>query len=98
MMLDRVHAAYIEKVTSDIEEADQCEDDNVHQLGQRLYFNRAGLAATYGVKTLGRLTAHTSVSEESVDADEPKKLVKQIALSARGCRWLIQEWTGLEES
>ena len=97
MMLDGVHSAYIEQVTTEIEEADEREDDHVHELGQRLYFNRAGLACTYGVKGYARLKAQTSVSGKSVDADEPKKLVKQIASSARGCRWLIQEWTALKE-
>ena len=62
-----------------------------------MYYNRAGLAVTYGVKTQGRLKAQTSVSGKSVDPDEPKTLVKQIASSARGCRWLIQEWTALKE-
>ncbi len=98
MMVDGVHAAYIEQATTEIEEADQREDDRVHQLGKRLYFNRAGSAAKYGVKTLfGRLKAHTSVSAKSVDPDEPTTLVNQIATSARGCRWLIQEWTRLKE-
>ena len=97
MMLDGVHSAYIEQVTTEIEEADEREDDHVHELGQRLYFNCAGLACTYGVKGYARLKAETSVSGKSVDADEPKKLVKQIASSARGCRWLIQEWTALKE-
>ncbi len=97
MMLDGVHAAYIEQATTDIEEADQREDDRVHQLGKRLYFNRAGSAAKYGVRTLSRLKAHTSVSTKSVDPDDPRKLVNQIATSARGCRWLMQEWMRLKE-
>ena len=63
-MLDGVHAAYIEQVTTEVEEADEREDDRVHELAQRLYFNRAGLAATYGVKHYGRLKACTSVRRE----------------------------------
>jgi hypothetical protein len=42
-------------------------------------------------------TCATSVSGKSVDPDEPRRLVKEIASSARACRWLIQEWTGLKE-
>ncbi len=97
MMLDGVHAAYIEQATTDIEEADQREDDRVHQLGKRLYFNRAGSAAKYGVQALSRLKARTSVSTKSVDPDDPRTLVNQIATSARGCRWLMQEWMRLKE-
>ena len=35
LMWDRVHAAYIEKVTTDIEEADETEEDVIAELGER---------------------------------------------------------------
>ncbi len=97
MMIDRVRAAHIEKVTTDIEEADEREEDDVDQLAERLYFNRAGSAATLGCLCHGRGKDLTSFSGKSVDADKPSVLVKAIASSARGCRWLLKEWMGLKE-
>ncbi len=97
MMIDRVRAAHIEKVTSDIEEADEREEDDVDQLAERLYFNRAGSAAMLGCLCHGRGKDLTSFSGKSVDPDQPSVLVKAIASSARGCRWLLKEWMGLKE-
>ncbi len=97
LMVDRVHAAYVAKVTTDIEEADEREGDIIEELGERLYFNRAGLAATHGCLPHGRNKQLTSSSGKSVDPDSPRKLVKEIAKSARGCRWLLREWMKLKE-
>ncbi len=97
LMVDRVHAAYIAKVRTDIEEADEREGDIIEELGERLYFNRAGLAATHGCLPHGRNKQLTSSSGKSVDPDSPRKLVKEIAKSARGCRWLLREWMKLKE-
>ncbi len=97
LMVDRAHAAYIEKVTTDIEEADEREEDVIEELGERLYFNRAGWAATYGCLPHGRNKDLTSFSGTSVDDDSPRKLVTEIAKSAQGCRWLLREWMELKE-
>ena len=97
LMMDRANAAYIEKVTTDLEETDEREEEDVDELAERLYFNRAGIAATYGCRSSGRNKENTSVSKKSVDPDGPKKLVNALAKSARGCRWLIKEWTELKE-
>jgi hypothetical protein len=48
LMVERIHAAHIEQITSEIEGVDARQAENVHELGRRLYFNRAGSAALFG--------------------------------------------------
>ena len=95
--LEQVHAAHIEQVTSDIEGAEDRLEAGVRQLAKRLYFNRAGSAASYGFANFRRDEPHTSSSGTAVDPDDPAELVRQLEGSAPGCQWLVSEWTALRE-
>ena len=96
-MLERVQAAHIEQITSEIESVDVRQAEEVRQLGERLYFNRCGPAALFGCEPPRRNKLQTSFSGESTDPDHPAKIVAELVQNAAGCRWLIEQWTILGE-
>jgi hypothetical protein len=98
LMVERVHAAHIEQITSEIEGVDDRQAENVHRLGRRLYFNRAGSGASFGCAPFFRQKApKTSASGLAVDPDDPAMLVAALEDSAEGCAWLAGQWRALRE-
>ena len=98
LMVERIHAAHIEQITSEIEGVDDRQAENVHQLGRRLYFNRAGAAALFGCSSyLHKNKVQTSFNGMAVDADDPAMLVAALENSGQGCEWLLGQWRALGE-
>jgi hypothetical protein len=98
LMVERVHAAHIEQITSKIEGVDDRQAENVHRLGRRLYFNRAGSGASFGCAPFFRQKVpKTSSSGLAVDPDDPAMLVAALEDSAEGCVWLAGQWRALRE-
>jgi Domain of unknown function (DUF2760) len=98
LMVERVHAAHIEQITSEIEGVDDRRAENVHQLGRRLYFNRGGSAALFGCAPFFRQKMpRTSAGGLAVDPDDPAMLVAALEDSADGCAWLAGQWQALRE-
>ena len=50
--IERVERAYLEGLTSLIENSDESELEAVHELGKRLFFDPAGPTALYGIRPM----------------------------------------------
>ena len=97
VMLERVQRAHNEHVTSEIKNVDIRRAEDARQLGERLFFNRCGPAASYGYEPLRPNKLQTSFSGIAADPDHPAKLVMELEQTGAGCWWLIEQWTALKE-
>jgi len=93
--LERVERAYVEGLTSQIENSDECELDAVHYLGKRLFFDPAGPTPLYGNQAWGPRKPRTSWSGQAVDPNDPAVLVRKLESSEAGCRWMRERWEEL---
>ena len=95
--LDAVQDARFERITSEIEDADTKELDDVEALGDRLLFDSCGPTPLYGNKPDIFSEVRTSSSGMAVDPNKPATLVKSLCASAQGCRWMLERWEALRE-
>ena len=86
--LDRVGRARQERMVERIERAPEDELQGVHELGCRLFFDRAGPRTTYALWAARAAEKQTSWSGKPVDPDDPAMLVRKLEGSGAGCRWL----------
>ena len=95
--LEQTRAARIEARRVRIERADADALARVRELGSRLYFDPTGPAALYGHQPHNR-KLRTSSTGQAVEPNDPAALVDEIAQTALGCRWLLQEWDSLRDN
>jgi hypothetical protein len=90
--LERIDRAEAEAFQSSIENADEKEHDEVLALGKRLFFNRCGSMATYGLGPKHALEVKTSLSGQALEADEPQLIVRKLESSELGTMLLLETW------
>src|SRR6516165_3371533 len=95
--LDRVKRAYREQVRTHIESVGKDEQELVHELGSRLYFNRVAHRNLYGTYKVIFSETTTSWCGKPVDPDDPAILVRRLRATGTGCRWLRNEWAALKQ-
>src|SRR5262245_6537064 len=95
--LERVKRAYNEQVRSHIASASKDEQELVHELGSRLYFNRVEHRNLYGTTKVIFSETTTSWCGKPVDPDDPAMLVRRLKSTGAGCRWLRNEWAALKQ-
>ena len=95
--IEHTRSARIEARETRIENAEADALARVRDLGSRLYLHPLGPAELYGHQTQGRKT-RTSSNAEAVDPNDPAKIVDEIARTAVGCRWLLDELYSLRDN
>ncbi len=93
--LERIDRADAEAFRSSIENADEKEHDEVLALGKRLFFDRCGSMASYGLKPDRALKVKTSFGGLALEADEPQLIVRKMASSELGTALLLETWRAL---
>ena len=93
--LDRNRSARLERRTSLIENSDEAELLEIHELGKRLFFDPSGATPLHGNRKIPTSEKKTSWSGQAVDPDDPWVLVKKMESSDQGCRWLRDQWAAL---
>ena len=93
--LDRVERSRLERRTSLIENSDEAELLEIHELGKRLFFDPSGAMSLRGNRKIHSSEKKTSWSGQAVDPDDPWVLVKKMESSEQGCQWLRDEWAAL---
>ena len=97
VQLDRVQRTYQERIKSQIANAEVDEREEAIALGKRLFFDRAGSTAMYGIRldNPGQIT--TSWSGKPIDPDDPGVLVRKLESKRAGCFWMLEYWLTLRE-
>jgi hypothetical protein len=93
--LDRVEQARLERRTSLIENSDENELLEIHELGQRLFFDASGPTPLYGNRKSHNSHKTTSWSGQAVEPNDPAVLVKKLESSEQRCDWLRSRWQDL---
>jgi hypothetical protein len=93
--LERVQRAQIQRVESLIEESEEREFEEVHELGSRLFFDPVGPSPMYGNRPDVRSKCRTSWNGEAVNPHDPAMLVQKLESTAFGCLWLREHWNEL---
>ena len=79
-------------------EEDQSEDEQVLELGQKLFQDACGPLALHLLHDIGDLRADGEsfrISDYSVPEDQPLRLVHCLQTTATGCHWLLDRWSEL---
>ncbi len=84
-----------ENAESLVENADEIELGEIHDIGCCLFFDPCGPTALYGKQSNNWRKKRTSWKGEAIDPYDPKKLVDVLYSSAAGCRWLREQWEEL---
>ena len=95
LKLERLGRAEAEQYTSLIEKADDDELDEIDDLESALFFDPCGPTALYGSNHGAPKNVKTSSNGQDRDPNRPSKIVRKLASSAAGCRFLIQKWAEL---
>ena len=93
--LDRTESARLQRRTSLIENSDENELLEIHELGKRLFFDPSGASPLYGNRKYRPSENKTSWNGLAVDPDDPWVLVKKMESSAAGCRVVAVAWREL---
>ena len=96
--MERVTDAYLERTKSLIEDAEEAELEQVHELGERLFFNPCGPTALFCARAGDWKKVRTSWTGKAVDPQEPAKLVRQLEATAMGCDWMLDRWEELRRT
>ena len=95
--IERIGEVLAERVTSKVQNDDAKQIEDVHVLKKRLYFDRSGATALWGMASRMAGKQKTSYCGEAVDPHDPGLLVSKLESSRVGCQFLLDEWTALKE-
>jgi hypothetical protein len=95
--LDRIERADVEGFRSCVENFDEKEREEALALVGRLFHNRWGSAASYGISLHAPNGPTTSFSAQSVEVEEPAAIVEKLESSECGARLLLDSWDRLRE-
>jgi hypothetical protein len=93
--LERAQQADAERTTKLIENADEVEIEEAHDLGKRLFHDPSAPSALYGTTRLIYFDRRTSWRGQAIDPDDPAKLVRKLASTASGVAWMLEQWVTL---
>ena len=88
-------SAQDERFDSLVENADDNEAVEAYKLGKRLFANRSGPIAVYGLRPCYRPNKETSGAGDVVNPNDPALIVNQLESSKAGCEWLRDQWLEL---
>ena len=91
-LLRRAERAHIDFVNNRISLAGEREETRVAQLMNRLFYDRRGPTAMYGLSSCVDGLPGTSWQDSPNDPNDPAELVRQLEGSAKGCQALIANW------
>jgi hypothetical protein len=97
--LDLADRARRDRANTLIENFDESEAGEIHEIGQRLLFDRAAAAPLYGKPVLStKRRKTTSWDGQPVDRDnEPALLLLRLEATLQGCSWLAEQFRGLRD-
>ena len=91
-LLLRAERAHIDFLNNRISLAGEREEMRVTQLMNRLFYDRRGPVAMYGLSSCVDGLPGTSWQDSPNDPNDPAELVRQLEGSAKGCQALIDYW------
>ena len=97
VQLERVQRTYQERIRNQIANAEVDEREEASALGKRLFFDRAGSTAMYGIRLDNPGAITTSWSGKPIDPDDPGVLVRKLETKRAGCCWMLEYWLTLRE-
>ena len=92
---EHAQRAQDERFDSLVENADDNEAVEAYKLGKRLFANRSGPIAAYGLRPCYRPNKETSGDGDGVNPNDPALIVNQLESTKAGCEWLRDEWLEL---
>ncbi len=95
--LDRIERADVEGFQSCVENFDAKEREEALALVGRLFHNRWGSAASYGISPRAPNGPTISFSAQPVEVEEPAAIVEKLETSECGTRILLDTWDSLRE-
>ena len=93
--LERVENVQHLRLTTQIEQAESLEQDEVEEIGGRLFSDRRGPIEMYGIRKFVDGEEQTSWTSNVDDADHPTALLKEMEATAAGCKWLLTQWSAV---
>ncbi len=93
--IERAENARLQRCRSLIENSDEDELTEIHQIGARLFFDPSGPTPLYGNPRTFGPKKKTSWNGEAVNPNDPAVLVRRLERSEAGCRWLKSCWEEL---
>ncbi len=93
--IERAENARLQRCRSLIENSDEVELTEIHQIGARLFFDPSGPTPLYGNPRTFGPKKKTSWNGEAVNPNDPAVLVRCLERSEAGCRWLKSCWEEL---
>ena len=95
--LTRIETARDERLVTRASEALKSEEEDVEKLGRKLYFDKRGHFTLHGIDVFVNGEERTSSSGKDDDDDRPAAVLKRLESTAKGCRFLVEEWKSIAE-